>query len=155
MRHAILSLAGIATGAVAALPTPATAPVEHAMAIDGSLRPLPRPGIVMLWATWCASCAGEIKRVPSLARAAAPMPFVTLAIDPADKARRGLAAAGLSTDGAFADARDPAAVLGGWGGAGAMLPLAVAIDRAGNVCATKRGLLGTDQLQAWKTRCLR
>jgi hypothetical protein len=35
------------------------------------------------------------------------------------------------------------------------LPLAVAIDRQGRVCARKRGLLGTDQIKQWSQSCLR
>lgn len=131
------------------------APISRAIAVDGSAKALPRPSIVMLWGTWCASCAAEIKRVPDLARVAAPTPFVTLAIDPAERARRGIVAAGLPTATAFADGRDPAVVLADWGGGAAALPLAVAIDRRGRICASKRGLLGTDQIREWKSRCSR
>lgn len=83
------------------------------------------------------------------------MAFVTLAIDPPDKARRGLAAAGLPLASAYADGRNPRTVLADWGGPGAMLPLAVAVDRQGRICASKRGLLGTDQLRDWSRQCSR
>ncbi|WP_375397155.1 TlpA family protein disulfide reductase [uncultured Sphingomonas sp.] len=109
----------------------------------------------MLWGTWCASCAAEIKRVPALAGIARPLPFVTLAIDPAHKARTALVKSGSPIGDAYADDRPPAEVLADWGGKGAILPLAVAIDRQGRVCGRKRGLLGTDQVRQWARQCSR
>lgn len=93
--------------------------------------------------------------MPALSLAARPLPFVTLAIDPPDKAAAALSAAGLSTGNAFSDDREPGVVLREWGGENALLPLAVAIDRHGKICGTRRGLLGTDQLRAWSKTCLR
>ncbi len=130
-------------------------PLDHAHAIAVPLRALPRPSVVMLWGSWCASCGAEIRRVPALAAAARPLPMITLAIDPPDKAAAALSRAGLSIDNAFSDDRDPATVLREWGGDGALLPLAVAIDAQGKVCGVKRGLLGTDQLRAWSKTCSR
>lgn len=126
-----------------------------AQPVDGSTHTLPRPSVVVLWATWCIPCDGELKRLPSLTKAAAPLPVVTLALDPPRKALMRLRARGRATRDAFADARDPGTVLAAWGGGGAKLPLAVAIDRNGAVCGAKQGLLGTDQLKEWATTCLR
>lgn len=126
-----------------------------AQPVTGPARSVPRPSVVVLWGTWCASCRDELARLASLRQAAAPLPIVTLAIDPPAKALERLRATHMPVDAAFADAREPGAVLADWGGKGAILPLAVAIDRNGNVCGSKRGLLGTDQLRGWATSCSR
>lgn len=111
--------------------------------------------MVVLWASWCASCKAEIARLPRLADAAAPLPIHTLAIDPPDLARRTLLERGQPIAGAYADGRSPRAVLDAWGGPGAALPIAVALDRDGKVCGRKLGLLGTDQLKEWAAKCRR
>jgi hypothetical protein len=134
---------------------PGAAALDHARSVVAPSRSIPHPAVVMLWGTWCASCGAEIKRVPALSASARPLPLVTLAIDPPAKAAAALSVAGLSTANAFADDRDPATVLSEWGGKGAILPLAVAIDRNGRVCGAKHGLLGTDQLHSWSKTCLR
>lgn len=143
-------LAGPLTGAAAPVSR-----LANAVALDGSGRTLPHPAVVMLWATWCASCAAEVRRVPVLAAAAGSLPFVTLAIDPAETAKAAIPKTGLPLARAYADGRPPAEVLADWGGRGAILPLAVAIDRHGRVCASRRGLLGTDQIRQWSRQCLR
>lgn len=88
-----------------------------------------------------------------LTAAARPLPVVTLAIDPPDLARARMIADHRSLASSFADGRDPMTVLADWGGKGAVLPLAVALDRSGKVCGMKRGLLGTDQLEEWARAC--
>ena len=131
-----------------------------ALAVAGTAQPLQwttpalkGPAVVVLWASWCASCKAELERLPRLAAAAAPLPIRTLAVDPPDRARALLIQRGMSTDGAYADGRDPRAVLDQWGGAGSALPVAVAIDSAGKICGRKLGLLGTDQLRQWSAAC--
>lgn len=142
-------------GTMALSGVPERPPLDHAASVAQPARDFPRPAVVILWGTWCAPCAAELRRIPSLQAAARPLPIVTLAIDPPAKAAKGIKAAGLSDTNAFADNRDPGTVLGEWGGGGAILPLAVAIDRRGRVCGSKRGLLGTDQLREWSRVCSR
>lgn len=131
----------------------ATAPLASAVPLAARPAVLRGPAVVMLWATWCASCQAELARLPQLAPAAAPLPMRTLAIDPPSAARAKLVANGRPLAGAYADGRDKAAVLSDWGGPGAVLPLAVAIDATGRICGRKAGLLGTDQLKAWARTC--
>lgn len=139
---AFVMCAASAGGAAPALP----------LRIDGRAPAFSGPAVVILWATWCANCAAELKRLPSLISAARPLPVVTLAIDPPERARRAMQQAGLDTRKAFADPGEPATVLARWGGTA--LPLAVAIDAHGEVCGRKRGLLGSDQLRQWAKACL-
>ena len=119
---------------------------------DASAAAIRGPAVVLLWASWCAPCKSELGRIEAIAAAAAPLRVVTLALDPADEAAAELDRQGVSAI-AYADARPPATVLAAWGGTA--LPLAVAIDARGMVCARKQGLLGTDQLRAWAKRCSR
>lgn len=131
----------------------ASAPVPQP--INPALSQIPHPAVVVLWASWCVSCRAELARLPSLATAAAPLPIVTLAIDPPERAKRVLAERGMQSIAAFADGRDPRIVLNEWGGKGSALPIAVAIGPAGKICGRKLGLLGTNQLREWATRCSR
>jgi thiol-disulfide isomerase/thioredoxin len=130
-------------------------PIGAAVAVGDGPTELPRPSVVILWGSWCVPCRAELQRIPSLRRFAQPLPIVILAMDPPDVAGRALAQFGVPATSAFADARPPATVLADWGGKGALLPLAVAIDRRGAICGLKRGLLGTDQLRQWAARCLK
>lgn len=131
----------------------AIAPTAAAEPVQPGASPLAGPTVVVLWASWCASCKAEMERLPRLALAAAPLPIRTLAIDPPDVAQRVLAQRGQTLAGAYADPRPPRVVLDAWGGAGSALPVAVALDAQGRVCGRKLGLLGTDQLREWAARC--
>lgn len=133
----------------------ATAPVADAKPLSPGASPLVGPAVVVLWASWCASCRAEVARLPRLASMAAPLPIKTLAIDPADRALALLHERGQPIANAYADGRAPRAVLDDWGGTGSALPLAVAIDGHGQVCGRKFGLLGTNQLREWARRCSR
>lgn len=129
------------------------AAVASAQPVEQGQAALKGPAVVVLWASWCASCKAELERLPRLTAAAAPLPVRTLAIDPPARTRALLIQRQMPTLGAFADARDPRRVLDDWGGPGAALPIAVALDSQGKICGRKLGLLGTDQLKQWATIC--
>lgn len=136
-----LSLIGLALASIL------TSPVR--VAGEGAL---PRPGIILFWATWCAPCRAELSRLPALAAAARPLPVAILALDPPGVAHEALSGATSGLP-AFADGRPPAKVFADWGAPG--MPLAVALDRAGRICGRRHGLLGTDQLRRWAATCSR
>lgn len=129
------------------------APISHAEPVMPSTASLRGPAVVVLWASWCASCKAELARLPRLVPAATPLPIKTLAIDPPERARSLLADRRIPADGAYADRRPPRVVLDGWGGPGSALPVTVALNAHGEVCGRKLGLLGTDQLKEWAARC--
>ena len=145
---------GIATGlfwmAAAALPLATHDPVPLNA---NSPATVPRPAVIVLWGSWCVSCAKELRLLSSMAPSAKPLPVVTLALDPPERARAALARNGLTGVSAYADDGDIATVLARWGGTA--LPLAVAIDANGRVCGRKAGLLGTNQLKLWAKQCSR
>lgn len=127
--------------------------IEQAEPLDAATPALRGPAVVVLWASWCTTCRAELERLPLLAQAARPLAISTVAIDPPERARSLMVRRGMSTLRAYADRRDPRTVLDSWGGPGAALPVAVALDSHGQVCGRKLGLLGTDQLRAWAQRC--
>lgn len=129
------------------------APSDAAEAVAAGAPSLRGPAVVVLWASWCASCKAELEPLPRLAAAAAPLPIRTLALDPPAVAARLLQERGQALASAYADRRDPRVVLDAWGGPGSALPVAVALDGSGRICGRKLGLLGTDQLRAWAARC--
>ncbi len=130
-------------------------PFASALPLDPNEQPLRGPSVVVLWASWCASCRAEMDRLPRLSSSAAPLPIHPLALDPPERARALLQQRHQPIAGAYADPRDPRTVLNEWGGRAAALPLAVALDRQGRVCGRKMGLLGADQLHEWAVRCSR
>lgn len=131
----------------------AAVPTQYAQPLTSGEKALSGPAVVILWASWCASCQAELARLPALASAAEPLPIKTLAIDPAERARALLMTRGRTIRGAYADRRPPRAVLDDWGGEGSVLPVAVALDAQGRICGRKIGLLGTNQLREWAARC--
>lgn len=131
----------------------AAVPIAHAEPVDPATPALSGPAVVILWASWCANCKAELARLPRLASAAAPLSIKTLAIDAPSVARSLLRDRGVPLEGAYADARAPRTVLDDWGGPGAILPIAIAVDGKGRTCGRKAGLLGTDDLKRWAVQC--
>lgn len=119
----------------------------------GRTAEVPHPAIVFLWATWCVPCSRELPLALRMATAGAPLPMVTLALDPSEQAAARLESMKLPKDNAFAAPGDPKTVLEKLGGTPAMLPLALALNSKGEICGTRHGLLGIEQLHAWAKAC--
>ena len=116
---------------------------------------LPYPSVVVVWATWCVPCARELPLALGMAPAAAPLPMVSLALDPPDKAAARLAQLKITPHRAFAAPGDIGTVLRTLGGAPASLPLVFALNAKGDICGVRHGLLGGDQLRQWAGTCSR
>ncbi len=118
---------------------------------DGAPRPLPAPAIVLFWASWCAPCRVELEMLDPLAAAASPTPVIVI---PMDESRTTVALlAGIDPariryvpSGAYRLLR----TLAGDSGA---LPVSVALEPSGAVCAIKQGALSVAEAGAWARRC--
>lgn len=148
-------LAALAAGAaMAAARTPAL-----------SLTSLDRPGVsatladlkgkarvILFWRADCAPCLVELADLGAY-EAAAKGRLSVVALQPAGAARAELDRRGIHPASAWASADDAAGVLTAFGGAPPRLPLAVALDRKGRICAVHHGLLGTDRVKRWVRQC--
>lgn len=126
--------------------------------LDGTPRSLAslagRPVVVVLWRSDCGPCLVELQGLAGLQAAAAPARLVTLSLDDtAAAARRALAKLGVAPQFAWRALEPGGKVLTDFNGPPPRLPLAVALDRKGAICARRLGLLGTERAQAWARQC--
>jgi hypothetical protein len=109
----------------------------------------PAHTIILLGADWCAPCVVELRELPTLARAAAPLRLVLAWTDraarlPAEAVRLGVTQVPLAT------ARE---MLARYGEGNAGLPLAVMLRGDGTACATLREGLSKDGIAAMLKSC--
>jgi len=116
-------------------------------------RPAPRPVILMFWATWCAPCRLELEALPELSAAARPIPIVVTPFDESNRTREALR--GLAPSRVGYPAIGAQALLNALIGGAAGLPVNIAIDASGAICARKLGPLTIADAQDWTTRCAR
>jgi thiol-disulfide isomerase/thioredoxin len=112
---------------------------------------LPHPAILLFWADWCAPCRNEVRLLPELTNAAAPLPVIVVPVDASQRTQHLL------------QALDPAQVAyvvsGGQGLLNALardpagLPVAVALSAVGEACAVKLGALSPSEAKAWASTC--
>ena len=114
-----------------------------------------RPTAIVVWKASCAPCLDELSYLRQIAARAPSWRFVTLALDDATTATRSLPAGARGVGGTWIAHDPPTQVLAALNPAQPALPLTVAIDRRGNICARRVGLLGSDILQAWSAQCSR
>lgn len=144
-----LALAGLTAGGATAAP-----PALHLQTLSGApVSAAPGVTILAFWRADCAPCLVELRQAAAYAQAARPgrILFVGLQAAPILEVARIKAGAPGSLV-----ARAPgnsSAILVSLNGAPARLPLAVALNARGEVCARRAGLLGTDTVRAWARRC--
>lgn len=111
------------------------------------------PAILVVWRGDCGPCLIELLHIRDLQAAAVRTPLVMLAVDEPARIRQALQrykAQPREIWVADGPARD---VLVALNGEPPRLPLAIALDRKGGVCAHHLGLLGTDRVKDWVRRC--
>ncbi len=112
---------------------------------------LPRPVIALLWAEWCAPCREEVRALPALTAAVAPVPVVIVAVD-ANRRSVSLLSRTPSSQKRFWSG-SAYALMERWGVEASGLPLAAAFDAAGRVCATAGGGVDADKLRRLLAVC--
>jgi thiol-disulfide isomerase/thioredoxin len=144
-----------AGGAIAAVSRPRAAPL--ALETLASRRPASvfdgRPAVVLFWRADCAPCRLELNHLDALRAAASPLQLRLVGLQSADPLNAALRGVSLEPEASLRALAPPEQVLTAWGGAPPRLPLAVAINAHGRVCARHSGLIGTDRLRAWALAC--
>jgi len=142
----LLFCAAVGMGGAAAAPLPL-------LDGGGAVRPLPRPAIILFWASWCAPCQAELRGLATLQKAVAPMPVILVALDGSVRSRamlRHVDPEAVRYPGSV-DANMLNLVPGGAPG----VPFAIAFDRQGIACGQKGGGVAAADIVAWRDRCLR
>jgi len=107
----------------------------------------------MFWRADCAPCLAELRDARSYIEAASPERLFFVGLQGADALRRAAVKAGLPMERVLRANGPPAEILRALGGAPPRLPLAVALDPAGRICARHSGLLGTELVRRWEQLC--
>ncbi|WBH17873.1 TlpA family protein disulfide reductase [Sphingomonas radiodurans] len=113
----------------------------------------PERTILLLVASWCAPCRGEIARIEEIATAARPFAVRVLLVDDTRASQRMIAAL-PATRRWSPDPDHVAAVRAGLLARTPGLPYSVAFDRQGRLCADRRGGLNPEQAKLIVARCL-
>lgn len=114
--------------------------------------PPPRNAILLFVASWCAPCHGEVRALPEIAKAAAPMRVIVVPIDARRGTERLMAAVPQDRQWRLAPA-EAIATMRRLAGRAPGLPTSVAIDAKGEVCAVARRPLSPATALAIRRRC--
>jgi hypothetical protein len=112
-----------------------------------------RPAVLLFWRSDCAPCLIELQGLAGLQAAAAPAPVVTIALEAPASAALALRKMGVAPQRAWWSKTEARQTLLAFGPAPPRLPLAIALDSRGSVCAQHVGLLGTDRVRQWEKQC--
>lgn len=111
------------------------------------------PAILVFWRADCAPCRLELDNIKQLRAAAGATRLILVGLGPADPLRAAMAHMSASPGLAWRADADPASVLLAFNGPPPRLPLSIALDARGRICARRVGLLGTDQIARWAKSC--
>lgn len=111
-----------------------------------------KPHVVVVWMKGCAPCLEELRHLTEIAARTPGWGYVTLALEEPALAREALPVeAAFAT--AWVAAGKPADVLARLNPPKPALPLALALNRKGEICARRVGLLGSDIVNGWADTC--
>lgn len=118
---------------------------------DGAAATMPTPAILMFWAEWCVPCRGEIARLGDLDRAAGTVPVLVAPIGDPVRSRRMLPK--VTADRLRFAGTQSWAWMQKLSGGSTGLPVSVALDGKGQVCAVLKGPLRAATIRQWRTAC--
>lgn len=111
------------------------------------------PVVLAFWRADCAPCVIELRSARDYAAAARPARLLFVGLQDTPTLRSAVDKAGAPLAMMVRADGPPDAILTDFGGAPPRLPLAVALNASGQVCARHLGLLGTDRVRAWVQSC--
>jgi thiol-disulfide isomerase/thioredoxin len=112
----------------------------------------PRNAIILFVAAWCAPCHGEMRALPEIAASAAPMRVFVVTTDDTRGTARMMVRVPDDRRWRLSPG-DAGAVMRRLAGTAPGLPISVAIDATGKVCAVVRKPLSADLAAGVRTRC--
>ena len=113
-----------------------------------------RAAVVIFWRSDCAPCLDEIRQLAELRRAAHPMQVVTVGLENPEPLQAQLQRLNVEPHSAWYSLEDPAQVLAAFGTV-PRLPLTIALDADGQICARRRGVLTPVLVAEWLADCMR
>lgn len=113
------------------------------------------PAIVMFWRADCEPCLEELAVLDQLREAAAPLRLMLIGLDDPVRLRPVLERLGIEPVQVWQAPDDPAQILTDFGGYPPRLPLSVAFDSEGRLCARRTGKLAPGLAEEWRALCLR
>jgi hypothetical protein len=112
------------------------------------------PHAIVVWKASCGPCVQELAHLNEIAARASNWRFVTLALDDAATVGHALPPEARIGE-AWVASDEPTTVLAALNPSQPALPLTIAVDVHGRVCARRVGLLGSDILASWSAQCSR
>lgn len=113
--------------------------------------PLPPSAVLLFWASWCAPCQAEVRDIAELERAAAPLRVVIIPIEPRRQWQPLLRS--LRPDQMYLPPEGGMTMLQRLTGGRAALPVSIAVDADGRICAIHYVGVTAALLERWRTIC--